>query len=98
DVDRVGEDARRPTEPLGGAREAALVDIAEPDAPAGLVERLRDAEADARGGAGNEHDLVGEVGHITPPAGRSCRTVCPRPACAGPRRRRAAPSPRPRSP
>jgi len=48
-------------EPLGGPRPLILAAIGDGDAHAGVAERPGDAEADARGPAGDEGDLAGPV-------------------------------------
>ena len=62
-VHDAGEDARRAPELVGRPREGRLAEIAERDARPRPVERLRDPEADAGGGAGDEHDVVREIEH-----------------------------------
>src|SRR5690606_32019470 len=77
----VDEDAGR-TDLVRRAVERGLLDVSDDDARTLLDERLRDAAADARGTAGDDRDLAGDLGHSSSMIGyfscaammRACRS------------------------
>src|SRR5262249_249708 len=61
--ERMGEPAPGTAELLRRPRQPWLVQIAEGDAPSGLMKRLRDPETDARARSSHEHRVILEVEH-----------------------------------